>query len=242
MSWMLSFVLTFLPDVPGVLKADFIETFETPIVAPGSTSTTLPSSWTRFSGAASSSQIFHPNDSLSFNQFKSLASPAGGDQLLFLSGTNVGIYRLSGVIIQQNTSYELSAAIGSDKLLANSQYWSIQLWADSNHNGQFEGSSADTFIGQQFGTNPGAVNPIAGEWDRNSFTFSSTNTPSLVGSELVVFLNNFGPSTSYYDNVSLVAVPEPTSLLMLSSTATLIYLARRLRKKRSVRLHGQALV
>jgi hypothetical protein len=209
--------------LPQLAFADFVETWETPPVAAGATSTTLPAPWVRFSGGVSNSQIWHPNSTANFNQVQPLAGPAGGNQLLFLNGTNTGIHRLSGVIIQANTTYELSAAIGNDMQTANTQFWSLQLWADTNNSGVFEGSVADTFIGQQFGTNAGAVNPAEGDWALNSFSFNSAGTPGLVGKELVVFLNNFNNGRSFYDNVSLQTVvqpvPEPASLALLGLTA-----------------------
>ena len=196
-------------------RGDFLETWESPAVAGGTSSTTLPASWVRFSGGVSDSQVFHPNSTADFNQVEPLAGPAGGNQLLFLSGTNTGVDRLSGVFIQANTTYELSAAIGNDKLTANTQFWSLQLWADTDNSGTFGGS--DTFIGQQYGTNVGAINPSSGEWALNSFSFNSATTPGLVGKQLIVFLNNYNNGTSYYDNVSLRAVPEPASLALLGT-------------------------
>ncbi len=202
----------------GMTCADMIlETWESPVVLAGATSTSLPMPWTRFSGAMIDTQIFHPNNTANFNQFESLATPAGGNQLLLLRGANTGIDRLSGIIIQANTTYELSAAIGNDKLAANPLSWSLQLWADSNNSGSFEGSAGDAFIGQQFGTNSGAINPSTGEWAFNSFSFNSATTTALVGKELIVFLNNnsTGGDVSYYDNVRLQAVSEPQSITLV---------------------------
>jgi PEP-CTERM motif len=193
----------------------FLENWESPAIPDGTTSTSLPASWSRFSGPTTSSLIFHPSGTADFNQTDPLSSPAGGNQLLSLSGTNTGVYRMSGVLIQADTTYTLSAAIGDDKLTPNSQYWSLQLWANTSGTGQFVGSAGgDTFIGQQFGTTATAVNPTAGNWAWNSFTFNSSTTPNLVGQELIVFLNNFDDGTSYYDNVSLSSVPEPSSVIL----------------------------
>ena len=202
----------------GVICADMVlETWESPVVLAGLTSTGLPTPWTRFSGTVIDTQIFHPNNTANFNQFESLSTPAGGNQLLLLRGANTGIDRLSGIIIQSNTNYELSAAIGNDKLAANPRSWSLQLWADSNSSGSFEGSAGDTFIGQQFGTNSGTINPSAGEWAFNSFSFNSATTTALVGKELIIFLNNNGTGgdVSYYDNVRLQAVPEPHGITLV---------------------------
>jgi hypothetical protein len=75
-------------------SADFIETWESPAIAGGASSTSLPGSWVRFSGAFDESQIFHPNSTANFDQVEPLASPAGGNQLLTLAGVNTGISRV----------------------------------------------------------------------------------------------------------------------------------------------------
>lgn len=192
------------------------ETWETPSISAGSTSATLPASWTRFSGSVNDSQVWHPDSVTNFNQVQSLESPAGGSQLLLLRDTNTGVYRMSGANIAANTTYELSAAIGNELQTSNTQFWSLQLWADTNSSGFFEGSGGDTFIGQQFGTSGTALNASAGEWVSNSFSFNSATTTSLIGQEMIVFLNNFNDGTSYYDNVRLSQVPEPTTLAIWS--------------------------
>jgi|GEM_PF-6108013 len=212
--WVVASVL-----IPNVSRAAILtESWETPEIASGATSTLLPAPWVRFSGSAADSVIFHPNSTF-FNVVDPLAGPADGNQVLALSFTNTGIYRLSGALIQADTIYTLEAAIGND-LLSNfrNDTWSLQLWANTNVDGVF--GSGDTFIGQQFGTSGTAVNPTAGNWALNSYSFNSAATPSLIGKELIVFLNNFDVhpevGTSYYDNVRLSAVPatvpEPASL------------------------------
>ncbi len=194
------------------------------MIASGATSTLLPAPWLRFSGSTTSSVMLHPDGTL-FSQVGPLASPAEGNQVLRLTGTSTGIYRLSGALIQADTIYTLDAAIGNDLLTSvRNDTWSLQLWANTNANGLFDGSipGGDTFIGQQFGTSGTSVNPTAGNWALNAFSFNSADTPGLIGKELIVFLNNFDVrpevGTSYYDNVSLsarpAAVPEPASLVI----------------------------
>lgn len=204
-------LLTFLISAPSY--ADLIlESWESPSVAAGSSSTVLPTSWLRFSGGINNSRVFHPSNTAYFNQVQPLAGPAAGNQLLLLHGTNTGIYRLSGIFIQANTAYELSAAIGNSNMGENSQFWSLQLWADTNNSGVFEGMGFDSFIGQQFGGNVEANLPAAGEWAFNSFLFNSETRPDLVGKQLIIFPNNYYEAgTSYYDNVSLRAATEPNS-------------------------------
>lgn len=212
---------------PGSSSAStiFAESWEMPSLISGSISATLPESWYRFSGPIASSQIWFPEGSTRFVETNPLASPASGKQLLYLSGINTGVYRMSGVVIQPNTIYTLSAALGNDLLTSNTHYWSLQLWADTNNSGWFEGTFAsvqDTFIGQKSGASPYAANPTEGNWSVNSYSFDTTETPSLVGSQLVVFLNNFGDGVSFYDNVTLASAPSPSSSVPVPSAASLL--------------------
>jgi len=184
----------------------FTEKWENPAVAGSTSSTTLPPAWLSFSGPVDSMQIWHPEGTANFNQAAPLAAPAGGNQILFLSGVNTGIYRMSGVLIQPNTTYTLAAAIGHDQMTAHPEHWNLQLWADNNDSGAFEGlAGGDSFIGQQFGLTTTAVNPSPGEWALNTFSFNSSTTPDLVGKQLVVILANSDNGTSFFDNISLSA-------------------------------------
>ena len=195
----------------------FSEGWESPALNPGATSTLLPGNWSLFSNNGSYG-IWRPDNHVNFNSVEPLASPAGGNQLLFLSGTNTGVGIVTTVTIAPETVYTLSSAIGSGQT-ANNQGWSIQLWADTSGSSTFVGSGGgDTFIGQQYGLTLSAVNPGAGDWASNSVSFDSSTTPNLVGKHLDIFLNNFLNGTSYYDNVTLSAatVPEPGSLAMLA--------------------------
>lgn len=209
-------ILALFDENSTVQAIAFTENWETPAIPDDSISTSiLFSGWRQYSGT--NLGIYNPlNNSERFNQTNPLAPPAGGNQLLFLSGSNTGIYRMSGVLIEPNTTYTISAAIGNDLLTANIAYWSLQLWADSDNSYLFEGSSTDTFIGQQFGTSATAVNPEPGNWTLNSFSFDSSTTPALVGQQLIIFLNNFGSNTaSFYDNVSFFAVKNSSTSLSL---------------------------
>ncbi len=205
--------------LPTTAMGDFLETWESPAMpAGGGITAYLPSPWTKFSGGNYDSIVARPTDTYGFPQIDPLSPPAGGNQYLVLIGENTGVSRMSGVTIAADSTYTLSAAIGNARTSDDDQSWSLQLWADSNGNGVFDGGNGDFFIGQQFGTNPGATNATAGSWALNSFSFDSSTLPNLVGLQLIVFLNNYGPSESYYDNVSLIgpaAVPEPASLAML---------------------------
>jgi hypothetical protein len=195
-------------------KAQFSESWESPVVVSGGTSAVLPPGWELFFGIGLD-KVEQPNTSTAFNSVAPLAGPARGNQFLSLAGLNTGVARLSGLTLQPDTTYTLAAAIGNSKLVANDSNWSLQIWADSNSSGLFEGSIAggDTFIGQQFGTNTDALTAAAGEWAYNSFSFNSNSFPLLHGKQLIVFVNNYSTGTSYYDNVSISsAVPELPSL------------------------------
>ncbi len=208
----------------------FTESWDDPSIIGGATSTNLPAGWLRFStGVGGTSQIWHPESTDRFKEADPLASPADGDQVLFLTELNTNVFRMTGAIIQPNTTYTLSAAIGNDLLSTNNQYWSLQLWTDADMDRTFTWNQVgDAFIGQEFGTTATAVNALPGDWALNTFSFDSSTVPNLVGQELIVFLNNWsGGAASFYDNVSLSAsanpVPlPPTVILFLSGLGALV--------------------
>lgn len=162
-----------------------------------------------------------------FNSTGPLASPASGSQLLVLQGTNSGVYRMSGSIILPDTVFTLSAALGNSLASTLDGDWSLQLWADANNNNQMD--AGDSFLAQQFGSNGTATNAAGGEWTLNSVSFDSGLNPSYNGMQLIVFLNNYGTtsSQSYYDNVLLESVPEPSRLLLTCAALQLVVLRRR---------------
>ena len=202
-------------------KAGFlvVEGWESVALAPGSLSATPAPGWAVFTGA-SFSGVYRPG-AAEFTATSPLAAPAGGNNALVLSGVNTGWSYTTTALIQPNTVYTLSAAIGNSTIASDHNNWSLQLWADTNNNGAFDGGGFDTFLGQQFGTNPTALAPALGAWRTNSYQFDSATNPLSVGSRLIVFLNNFNTGTSYYDSVTLstpdavTATPLPPSVLLL---------------------------
>ena len=76
----------------------------------------------RFSENINDSQVLHPGSTADFNQVNGLAAPAGGNQLLFLRGANTGVSFQTNTVIQANTTYVLSAAIGNDTQVTNTQF------------------------------------------------------------------------------------------------------------------------
>lgn len=208
------------------------ESWETPAVTLGSQSTTLPLAWSRFSGPFDAAQIIRPAGASLFSAANPLAAPADGGQALLLNGINTGISRMTGITILPNTTYTLTAAIGND-LQTASEFWSLQLWADANANDAFNGAQGDSFIGQAFGSSPLATNAPAGAWATNAFSFDSAVATAVVGQQLVIFLNNFGAGTSYYDAVVLTAtaneaaVPAPFSAALLATALLGLGLRRR---------------
>ena len=164
-----------------------------------------------------------------FSQSSPFAAPAGGDQALILEGRNTGVSIEVGAIAA-NTAYTLSAAIGSALNEAEeNDTWSLQLWSDTSGDGTV--TADDLFLGQSFGTLAGVTNPVRGGWATNSVTIDSSDTPDAVGSDLLIFLNNFSiRGTSYYDNVSLSStssVPEPNAVFVFGLTGAMLALARR---------------
>ena len=205
-----------------------VEGWESVSLAPGALSGPVPAGWVAFSGAPFSG-VYRPG-ATEFSATSPLAAPAGGNNALVLSGANTGWSYTTTASIQPNTVYTLSAAIGNSTVASDHTNWSLQLWADANNNAGFEGGGFDTFLGQQFGTNPTALAPALGAWRTNSYQFDSASNPLSVGSRVIVFLNNFNTGTSYYDTVTLstpdaaTATPLPPSVLLLA--AGLLGLAR----------------
>ena len=198
----------------------FTEGFESPTLTAGGTTTSLPSGWLSYSGPSVVQYVFHPTGGTRFSSNTLLQSPADGNQMMVLGRTNSGIYRMSASTILGSTQYQLSAAIGNSLLEDKDEFWSLQLWADINDNNLFD--AGDSFLSQQFGTSGTASNATAGGWAVNSTLFDSNTQPSVVGKKLILFLNNYGDafSESYYDNVTLSIVPEPSrALLMLVGLA-----------------------
>lgn len=75
-------------------------------------------------------------------------------------------------------------------------------------------TGATRFSASSSGRPPGAVNAANGEWALNSFTFDSQANPAFNGQQVIILLNNFGTTASFYDNVTLVAsVPEPATAI-----------------------------
>lgn len=195
-----------------IAKADFIEDWETPALPRTIISTTLPSSWKR-TGSSADSRIGHTYGTAQFNQTHPLAAPAGGNQSILLSGGRV--FRMTGVLIQTNSIYELSAAIGNNALVENTHLWSLQLWADSNNSNSFEDSSGgDVLIREEYGTSSTAINATDGDWALNSCSFDSSTMPDLTGKQLIVLVRSFGVATSFIDNVRFATIPEPSTLIL----------------------------
>ena len=218
----------------------FSEDWETPITTDAvevfsgfflPTDLSLPPNWTAENNAP---RLLSRPETTRFSQALPFAAPAGGDQALILEGRDTGVSIEIGMIAA-NTEYTLSAAIGSSLVEAeDNDTWSLQLWADTSGDGTV--TSGDLFLGQSFGTLAGVTNPSRGGWAINSVSVDSSDTPGAVGSNLLIFLNNFSiRGTSYYDNVSLASassVPEPNSLLMISLAAGMLALVRRRTQKR----------
>lgn len=197
------------------------EDFETPAISvPGATSPNLPTGWQ--SNGIGFPEVWRPGPLAvgpRWNQAEPMASPAGGNQILFLNEWE-GIYKQVAAIAP-NTTYTLSAAVGYDKAIGNPFNWSLQMYADSNDNGFLD--NADTFLAQEFGGSGNEVTPLPGDWATNSTSFDSAQIdPSLLGKTLLVLLFNTlnsVTSTSNYDNVLVTAVPELSTIHLLLASA-----------------------
>jgi hypothetical protein len=225
----------FLCTASGASQAAVLlfEDFETPAISiQGATSPNLPTGWQ--SNGIGIPEIWRPGlfaVPFRWNQAEPMASPAGGNQILFLNQWE-GIYKQVGTIAP-NTTYTLSAAIGYDKWIGNPLNWSLQMYADSNDNGSLDPD--DTFLVQEFGGSGNAVNPLPGDWVTNSTSFDSAQIdPSLLGKTLLVLLFNYNDSiasTSNYDNVLLTAVPELSTIQLVLASALALGLWKLARRR-----------
>ncbi|MBK8037451.1 MAG: hypothetical protein IPK22_09995 [Verrucomicrobiaceae bacterium] len=221
------FVLLFW-SVDSSASVILTEDFESPVIVSGGSVRVLPTGWVSHNGSTTNKRMIYPTGSSQFNTVAPLSAPAGGNQALLLRTLNQGTFRMTGHTILNNTDYLLSAAIGNSILEEADQYWSLQLWADTNGSNSLD--APDTFLKQEFGTNGAgtAMNATSGNWITNSVSFNSSTDPSVVGQQLIVFLNNYGDanSESYYDNVMLSIVPEPSRAIMLLSGLLLLQFHR----------------
>ncbi len=194
------------------------EDFETPAIAiPGATTPTLPSGWV--TNNIGLPEIWRPGPLAvgpRWNQAEPMAAPAGGNQILFLDAWE-GIYKQAATIAP-NTTYTLSAAIGSDLAIVSPLQWSLQMYADLNDDGQLD--PGDFLLSQQYGGSGTEAVPAPGDWVTNSTSFDSALIdPNLLGRTLLVLLfntTNSSTSTSSYDNVTVTAVtvPEPSTVAL----------------------------
>lgn len=204
----------------------FTEDFESPAVDPTTTVLGLDGNngWNS-NGAA----IWEPGAGSvpsRWNQAAPMAGPAGGNQVLFVNSFQVAVND-TGIVIQPNTVYTLSAAVGWDNVYASPGFWSLQLWADKSTPTTFI-QPGETFLDQTYSTLAGVNNPTQGNWALNSVTWDSASDPDLVGSTLTVLLNNFATGdTVYFDNIEITAVPEPGSLALLGMGTLLVARRRR---------------
>jgi hypothetical protein len=177
--------------------------FETPVLAPGGLSVSVPTGWTSFQTAGGG--VFDVGiERANPNQFtlnNPLGAPAEGNNFLWLnrfdgSGT-AGIFQDIGAILP-NTTYTLTVALGGRKDRINSP-GIISLWNGTNNAGTLLGTSGGL--------------PAQDSWQDYTVSFT---TGASVNGHLTIGLSVLNASTiqADFDNVRLTAVavvPEPST-------------------------------
>ncbi|WP_309399268.1 RHS repeat-associated core domain-containing protein [Cerasicoccus maritimus] len=147
-----------------------------------------------------------------FNQTTPLPAPAHGQHVLYIAADETFVYRFAGVELANDTLYELNAAIGYD-LLVDSDGWSLELWIDSDEDGNFEPDTDDAQLASLTRHSAGANNPDEGLWapNRLSYVYNAAQHAAFLGKPIIVALTNReADTTAYFDNVSFAVTTEAT--------------------------------
>ncbi|MCE5268924.1 MAG: PEP-CTERM sorting domain-containing protein [Planctomycetaceae bacterium] len=179
------------------------------------------SNWIEQWGHLTADHVYKPTDA-AFDM--PLASPAGGEQVLWISQNGNWAAR-SGGLISANTVYTLSAAVGDFECDAV-PFWRVQLWSgDANGPTNLLTEIAYDTIGANIPADRG--------WALNTVAFDSTGS-SHVGetpwARLYTDPIETGADPGEFDNVVLQGspVPEPsTCVIMLTGLLAMLLFARR---------------
>ncbi|MEN6449061.1 MAG: hypothetical protein ABFC96_01095 [Thermoguttaceae bacterium] len=207
----------------GVAQAGVIwfDDFESPATIGPYDGTNYLSNWVEKWGHLPAIHVYQPT-SADFDL--PLASPAGGQQVLWISQNGNWAAR-SGGLIEPDRLYTLSAAVGDFNCDAV-PFWRVQLWAGD--------ADGPTVLLNEIAHNMAGANiPADRNWALNSVTFNS-NGSSYVGqtlwARLYMDVGEYGSDPGQFDNVLLqsTSAPEPsTGVILLALMAILLPFARR---------------
>lgn len=154
------------------------------------------------------SGIFNPTGTGRFGSTGPLAGPAGGNNYLYVTGSENRAVRSAGTL-QAGVTYTLSAAVGYDTAISalGNQQWVMELWAGAV-------GPTGMLLASQDGT---AISIPYGRWLLQSLSY--TATAATAGQTLTVALGSrYAGAPFYYpgnfDAVSLAtvpALPEPVA-------------------------------
>jgi hypothetical protein len=194
--------------------------FEDPVLADNSNTGFIPG-W-------DVGNAYNPSNSM-YSGTNGTGTPPGADgsQVGFMSGGLGYLYQyLRGPddtldtgddpLITANTQYTMKVAIGARLDFPYGGY-SIQLDAYNENTNSLTVLAISTNV----------VTPSPGQFVDATATADTTSVPSLVGQHLVIFIGNTQVAETDFDNVRLTAVPEPSTLALLTLGAVGLLAVRR---------------
>jgi len=198
--------------------------FETPLHADGGLAIADPIGWTTTSGEGLMG-IFNPTDSNSYAGSNDSGAHGGtlpnmdGVQLAFLTGggTTVVEQTLSGVVVEDNTIYTATTAVGSRTRGT--------AWWNGTYEYEFALVAGTTVVSSITGD---SVNLDEGTLTDVSTSFTNDGNEQS-GESLTIRFTNLSGGNADFDNVRLDAtvIPEPATLAVFGLSGLLVLLRRR---------------